>query len=95
MKAEEDLIFKLPTSGINLKDPEVEAIRRARAMAGCKKSRAARLLGRTRDTLRYRMQKYLIRVWGELWPGPLGETVSPDWAIASPTASTRLSERGR
>jgi transcriptional regulator with GAF, ATPase, and Fis domain len=62
MRAEEDLLFKLPSSGINLKDLEVEAIRQALALAGGNKSRAARLLGLTRDTLLYRMQKYLIRV---------------------------------
>lgn len=59
--AEEGLIFKLPSSGINLKDLEVEVIRQALALAGGNKSRAARLLGLTRDTLLYRMQKYLIR----------------------------------
>jgi len=62
MSTGEDLIFKLPPSGINLQDLEVEAIRQALALAGGNKSRAARLLGLTRDTFLYRMQKYLIRV---------------------------------
>ncbi|MEA3277695.1 MAG: sigma-54 dependent transcriptional regulator [Pseudomonadota bacterium] len=60
--ADEGLTFKLPASGINLRDLEVEVIRQALALAGGNKSRAARLLGLTRDTLLYRMQKYLIKV---------------------------------
>jgi DNA-binding NtrC family response regulator len=60
MSAGEDLIFRLPSSGINLNDLEVEAIRQALALAGGNKSRAARLLGLTRDTFLYRMQKHVI-----------------------------------
>lgn len=52
--------FRLPASGVNLRDLEVEVIRQALALAGGNKSRAARLLGLTRDTLLYRIQKYLI-----------------------------------
>jgi DNA-binding NtrC family response regulator len=53
--------FVLPESGIRLQDLEVDMIRQALAMAGGNKSRAARLLGLTRDTLLYRMQKYVIQ----------------------------------
>ena len=53
--------FKLPASGIKLQDLEIDVIRQALALAGGNKSRAARLLGLTRDTLLYRLNKYLIR----------------------------------
>jgi len=55
-------MFKLPSCGINLADLEAEIIRQALTLAGGNKSRAARLLGLSRDTLLYRMQKYLISV---------------------------------
>jgi DNA-binding NtrC family response regulator len=54
-------LFRMPETGINLRDLEVEVIRQALALAGGNKSRAARLLGLSRDTLLYRIQKYLIR----------------------------------
>lgn len=60
--AEKDLGFRLPASGIDLRDLEMDVIRQALALAGGNKSRAARLLGLTRDTLLYRMQKYLIKI---------------------------------
>lgn len=53
--------FKVPAAGINLQDLEIDIIRQALALAGGNKSRAARLLGLTRDTLLYRLEKYLIR----------------------------------
>jgi DNA-binding NtrC family response regulator len=53
--------FKLPASGIKLQDLEIDVLRQALALAGGNKSRAARLLGLTRDTLLYRLNKYLIR----------------------------------
>ncbi len=53
--------FKLPASGIKLRDLEIDVLRQALALAGGNKSRAARLLGLTRDTLLYRLNKYLIR----------------------------------
>jgi DNA-binding NtrC family response regulator len=59
--AENPVPFRLPVNGINLRDLEVEAIRQALALAGGNKSRAARLLGLTRDTLLYRLRKYLIQ----------------------------------
>jgi DNA-binding NtrC family response regulator len=60
VELQEDISFRLPPSGISLRDLEVDVIRQALALAGGNKSRAARLLGLTRDTLLYRMQKYLI-----------------------------------
>jgi DNA-binding NtrC family response regulator len=55
-----DLGFRLPASGIDLEQLEVEAIRQALTMAAGNKSRAARLLGLSRDTLLYRMRKHVI-----------------------------------
>jgi len=55
-----DVPLRLPPSGINLKELEVDLIRQAIGLAGGNKSRAARLLGLSRDTLLYRMRKYLI-----------------------------------
>jgi DNA-binding NtrC family response regulator len=52
--------FRLPPHGIDLQGLERELIRQALALAGGNKSRAARLLGLTRDTLLYRLQKHLI-----------------------------------
>ncbi len=54
--------FELPAAGINLQELEVAVIRQALALAGGNKSRAARLLGLSRDTLLYRLQKYLIGI---------------------------------
>jgi DNA-binding NtrC family response regulator len=54
------LVFKLPPQGIDFSGLEAELIRQALALAGGNKSHAARLLGLTRDTLLYRIQKYLI-----------------------------------
>ncbi len=49
---------KLPPSGINLADVELDLIEQALEMAAGNRSKAARLLGISRDTLLYRMQKY-------------------------------------
>ena len=52
--------FALPPQGVDLNRLEAELIRQALSLAGGNKSRAARLLGLTRDTLLYRLQKHLI-----------------------------------
>ena len=57
----EPVPFQLPPSGIDLTALEAELIRQALGMASGNKSRAARLLGLTRDTLLYRMEKHLIK----------------------------------
>lgn len=53
--------FALPDSGIRLDDVEAQFIRQALDRAHGNRSRAARLLGLTRDTLLYRIKKYAIQ----------------------------------
>jgi len=48
----------LPDEGLSLSDVEVSLIRQALVRAGGNRSRAARLLGLSRDTLLYRLKKY-------------------------------------
>jgi DNA-binding NtrC family response regulator len=52
--------FKLPPQGIHLDSLETDFIQQALAQTHGNKSRAARLLGLTRDTLLYRLKKYAI-----------------------------------
>jgi DNA-binding NtrC family response regulator len=58
--SEQAMGIALPPQGIDLNDLEAELIRQALSLSGGNKSRAARLLGLTRDTLLYRLQKHLI-----------------------------------
>jgi DNA-binding NtrC family response regulator len=58
--ASEHLGFRLPETGIDLQQLEIEAIRQALTLAAGNKSRAARLLGLSRDTLLYRIRKHVI-----------------------------------
>jgi DNA-binding NtrC family response regulator len=52
--------FQLPASGIDLAQVELDLIEQALEIAAGNRSKAARLLGISRDTLLYRMQKYNI-----------------------------------
>jgi two-component system, NtrC family, response regulator AtoC len=52
--------FRLPPGGIGLEALEKDLIRQALEQAHGNKTRAAELLGLTRDTLRYRVEKYAL-----------------------------------
>ena len=52
--------FTLPSEGIKLEDLEQEMIKQALDRTHGNRSRAARLLGLTRDTLLYRIKKYAL-----------------------------------
>ncbi len=54
---EESSLFKLPPEGISLAAVEHDLIRQALEISGGNQVRAARLLGVSRDVLRYRMKK--------------------------------------
>jgi two-component system, NtrC family, response regulator HydG len=51
-------LFHLPELGVNLEQIEVDLIRQALQRTNGNRSRSARLLGISRDTLLYRMQKH-------------------------------------
>ena len=50
--------LELPPEGLRLEEVERELIRQALAQAGGNKTRAAELLGLSRHTLVYRLEKY-------------------------------------
>ncbi|WP_428624824.1 sigma 54-interacting transcriptional regulator [Sedimenticola sp.] len=58
--AKQSGLFSLPENGIDLFELEGDIIRQALSMSGGNRSKAARLLGLTRDTLLYRIQKHAI-----------------------------------
>jgi DNA-binding NtrC family response regulator len=53
-------LFTLPEEGINLQHMEMNIIRQALSKTQGNRSRAARLLGMSRDTLLYRIKKYAL-----------------------------------
>lgn len=57
-----DALFALPADGLDLLAMEGDMIRQALDMSGGNRSKAARLLRLTRDTLLYRIQKHKIEV---------------------------------
>jgi transcriptional regulator with PAS, ATPase and Fis domain len=52
--------FALPDQGLSLEAVEISLIRQALTRADGNRSRAARLLGISRDTLLYRLKKFAI-----------------------------------
>lgn len=58
--AADNQVFTLPPTGIKLAQVELNLIEQALEMASGNRSRAARLLGISRDTLLYRMQKHAL-----------------------------------
>lgn len=58
--AKSDTVFQLPDQGIKLESFEIDLINQALQKTSGNRSRAARLLGLTRDTLLYRMKKHAI-----------------------------------
>ena len=55
-----ETVVSLPDSGLSLEKLEIELIQQALAKTSGNRSKAARLLGLTRDTLLYRMKKYSL-----------------------------------
>ncbi len=55
-------VFALPEVGVNLQAVEMDLIQQALSRTNGNRSKSARLLGISRDTLLYRMQKYNIAV---------------------------------
>jgi DNA-binding NtrC family response regulator len=53
--------IRLPSGGIKLENVEIDLIHQALERTQGNKSKSARLLGITRDTLLYRMRKYAMR----------------------------------
>ncbi len=53
-----DVNIKIPPGGLDIEEVEKELIRQALDVTGGNQTRASKLLNLTRDTLRYRMQKF-------------------------------------
>lgn len=60
LSAQEQLPFRLPSDGINLDEVERQLIVQALQQTGGNKTKAAQLLGLTRHTLLYRMEKHSL-----------------------------------
>ena len=58
--AEQKSLVSLPDSGLSLENVEIDLIQQALSKTLGNRSKAARLLGLTRDTLLYRMKKYAL-----------------------------------
>ena len=54
-------LFRLPADGVDLESLEIGLMNQALSVSNGNKSRAARLLGLTRDTFLYRLKKYALR----------------------------------
>ena len=56
-ESDKDMAVNLPSSGVALKDIEKQLVLQALQTVSGNQTRAARLLGISRDSLRYKMQK--------------------------------------
>jgi two-component system, NtrC family, response regulator AtoC len=56
------LPFELPAQGLVFEDLERELVRQALERTGGNQTRAAKLLGMTRDQIRYRIRKFSLRL---------------------------------
>ena len=56
------LEFELPAQGLVFEDLERELVRQALERTGGNQTRAAKLLGMTRDQIRYRIRKFSLRL---------------------------------
>ncbi|MCU0252942.1 MAG: sigma-54 dependent transcriptional regulator [Acidobacteria bacterium] len=75
--------FRLPPEGVVLEEVERALVRQALARAGGNRTHAARLLGVSRDTLRYKLKKFRLTErglgrGGEPGPGEAPEDGGPD-----------------
>jgi DNA-binding NtrC family response regulator len=70
-RTNDDLIARLFDTELSLDDLERELIQKALDRTSWNQSKAARLLGLTRRTLQYRVEKYNIRKPGEPAPAPI------------------------
>ncbi|HVY61776.1 MAG TPA: sigma-54 dependent transcriptional regulator [Planctomycetota bacterium] len=77
-RSNDDLIARLFESDLSLDDLEKELIQKALDRTSWNQSKAARLLGLTRRTLQYRVEKYNIRRPGE--PAPPPSSIPPGGA---------------
>lgn len=68
----QDFEFHLPSKGINFEELEKQLIRQALIKSNCVVAKAARLLGMTDKTFRYRLEKYDISI-----PTSSNEATSP------------------
>ena len=58
---EDGSLVRLPAGGIRFEDLERDLVRQALEQAGGNQTRAARLLGMTRDQIRYRIEKFQLQ----------------------------------
>jgi DNA-binding NtrC family response regulator len=56
--SDHDWLIELPSDGISIADVELDLVRQALARTSGNVTQAAKLLGLSRDTLRYRLEKY-------------------------------------
>jgi transcriptional regulator with GAF, ATPase, and Fis domain len=77
--------FQLPAQGLVFEELERELVRQALERTGGNQTRAAKLLGMTRDQIRYRIRKFSLGPTGDGGPRP----------EAAPEASPPQGEEGR